>query len=248
VSASVRGPALGVAARLALELGDVPRAKKWHQAALRIARKEGDEVRAAWALNGLGHVAWEEGKLAQARSRLEESLELFLALGEHGPAGGRLSNLAAIARERGDLASARRLAERSREEFGKAGDIAGVGAATHSLGDLALDEGDSPGALALYGEALVIEEAVKSLRDDAYILAGIASASAALGQRAEAARLWGAVERMNAELDYGIGQADRWAYERVLGDLDPKELAAGRELSDDEALALGRELSRASGS
>jgi predicted ATPase/DNA-binding transcriptional LysR family regulator len=248
VPADVRGRALGVAARLALELGDVARAKNWHQAALRIARKEGDKVRTAWALHGLGHVAWEEGRLTEARRRFEQSLELFVELGEHGPAGGRLTFLASVAREQGDLAAARGFFERSREHYASAGDRLGVGAAIHGLGEVELDQGDYRRALELYAEALEIQEQVENKRDDAYILAGIASSSARLGRPVEAAQLWGAVQRMNAELDHGISEYDRRVYERVLGDVDPADVAAGRELSDEEALALGRELSRASGS
>jgi tetratricopeptide (TPR) repeat protein len=234
-----------VAARLALELGDVSRAKTWHREALRIARTEGNDLRAAWALHGLGHVAWEEGKLAEARRRFKESLDLFVELGEHGPAGGRLTFLAGVAREQGDLASARAFLVRSREHYGKAGDIAGVGGAVHGLGDVELDEGDYRRALELYAEALEIQEQVEGKRDDAYILAGIASCSARLGRPVEAARLWGAVERMNGELDYGLSDHDRRAYERALGEVDPAEVASGREVSDGEALALARKLSRA---
>jgi predicted ATPase/DNA-binding transcriptional LysR family regulator len=244
----VRGRALGVAARLALELGDLPRAKSWHRAGLRSARKAGDDLRTAWALHGLGHVAWQEGKLEEARKRFEESLALFVELGEHGPAGGRLTFLGAVAREQGDLLAARLFLERSRDHYRRAGDVAGVCGATHSLGDIALDEGDYSEALACYGEALEIGAPGGNPRDTAYILAGIASCWAALGRRAKAARLWGAVERIVGELDVGITSYDRRAYERVLGELDPEELAAGGQLSDEEALALGRKLSRANGS
>jgi tetratricopeptide (TPR) repeat protein len=196
----------------------------------------------------VGHVAWQEGKLEEARRRFEESLALFVELGEHGPAGGRLTFLGAVAREQGDLAAARRFLERSREHYGRAGDVAGVCGATHSLGDIAPDEGDYSEALAIYGEALDLGEPVGNPRDQAYILAGIASSSAGLGRRAEAGRLRGAVERMAGELDVGITSYDRRAHEQVLGELDAEEITAGAALSNEEALELGRELSRASGS
>ncbi len=247
VSASVRGPALGVAARLALELGEISRAKKWHQAALRIARREGDQVQAAWALHGLGHVAWEEGRLAEARRRFAQSLELFIELGEDGPAGGRLTFLAAVARQQGDFVGARRYTERAREHYARAGDVSGVVSATHGLGDSELDDVNYRRALDFYAEALELQKQVEGKRVDAYLLAGIASSSARLGRPVEAARLWGAVERMNAELDYGISEHDRLVYERVLGEVDRADIAAGRELTDEEALALGHELSRANG-
>ena len=239
----IRAGALGVAARLSVELGHPARAKVWYRQSLKLARHAGDDLRTAWALHGLGHVALGEGKLAEARRRFEESLELFVSLGEDAPAGGRLTYLATVARAQGDLPAAMGYFERARQHFASAGDISGVAAAIHGLGDVALEEGKPERALAYYGEALEQGWTVATPWDLAYFLAGIAAACAALGRLAEAARLWGAVERLDAELEIKL---DRSVYEEVLGDLDPREKAVGAELGNQEAVGLARRLSRAS--
>jgi predicted ATPase/DNA-binding transcriptional LysR family regulator len=240
---AIRAGALGVAARLSVELGDPARAKVWYRQSLKLARRAGDDVRTAWALHGLGHVAWVEGKLVEARRRIEESLELFLSLGEDAPAGGRLTYLATVARAQGDLPAAMGYFERARQHFASAGDISGVAAAIHGLGDVALEEGEPERALASYGEALEQGWTVATPWDLAYFLAGIAAACAALGRLAEAARLWGVVERLDAELEVKL---DRSLYEEVLGDLDPREKAVGAELGNQEAVGFARRLSDAS--
>jgi predicted ATPase/DNA-binding transcriptional LysR family regulator len=240
----LRASALGIAARLVVELGDPARAKPWYRQSLVLARAAGDDTSAAWALHGLGHVAWLEGESAEARRRFEESLELFVALGEDAPAGGRLTFLAAVAQDQGDLRAARSYLERARDHYAAAGDTSGVAAAIHGFGDVALEEGDPGLALAAYGEALEKGRKAGGSWELAHFLGGIAAACAALGRGPEAARLWGAVERLDAELDVKI---DRKLYERTLGDLDPRERAAGADLATQEAVALGLELSRASG-
>jgi DNA-binding transcriptional LysR family regulator/predicted ATPase len=241
---AIRAGALGVAARLTVELGEPARAGVWYRQSLELARGARDDLRTAWALHGLGHVAWSEGKLAEARRRFEESLELFVSLGEDAPAGGRLTYLASVARAQGDLTAASAYFERARQHFASAGDISGVAAAIHGLGDVALEEGEPERALACYGEALEQGSMVATPWDLAYLLAGTAAACAALGRRVEAAQLWGAVERLDAELDVKL---DRTLYAEVLGDLDARQTAIGAELDPQEAVALARGLNRASG-
>jgi len=243
VPEAIRAGALGVAARVSVELGDPARAKVWYRQSLKLARHADDDLRTAWALHGLGHVALDEGKLAEARRRFEESLELFVSLGEDAPAGGRLTYLATVARAQGDLPAAMGYFERARQHFASAGDTSGVAAAIHGLGDVALEEGKPKQALAYYGEALEQGWTVATPWDLAYFLAGIAAASAALGRLAEAARLWGVVERLDAELEIKL---DRSLYTEVLGDLDPREKAVGAELGNQEAVGLARRLGRAS--
>jgi hypothetical protein len=108
-----------------------------------------------------------------------------------------------------------------------------VAAGIHGLGDVALEEGNPKQALARYGRDLV------------HFLGGIAAACAALGRLDDAARLWGAVKRLDEGLELTV---DRSLYEGILGDLDPEQVALGGELGRTDALALAREVSRASGS
>jgi len=239
--ADVHAGALALAGRLSGELGDIERAGPLHERALAVAREAGDDRRAAWALHGLGDVARERGELERARELFEESLALFLALGELGPAAGRLSYLATVATEQGDLDAARGYWEASREQFAAAGDRSGVASSVHGLGDAALWAGDSEGALIHYAEAL---ETAVDLEDRAlatHSLAGLAGALAMAGRGDEAARLWGAAQRAEAELEVGIGRAERARYAQAVGEPDPDAVAAGRELTATEALELARE-------
>jgi tetratricopeptide (TPR) repeat protein len=222
--------------------GDTHRARRWHEQALTLARAAGDDRRAAWALHGLGDVALHDGDLEAAQERFEESLALFISLGDLGPAGGRLSYLATVATARGNLDAARDYWERCRASYEAAGDALGVAGAIHGLGDHALATGELDRALAHYAEALERAVELDADFDCTYCLAGIAAGLAAQGRRDDAARMWGAVERLDAALDVGITPDDRAGYERRLGSLDPGAVAAGRELSLADAIELARAL------
>jgi tetratricopeptide (TPR) repeat protein len=240
--ADVRAGALAAAGRLASELGWAERARLWYEQSLPLARVAGDHVCEAWALHGLGYVAALEGDPATARRLLEQSYELFLELGEHAPAGGRLSYLAYLARLDGDLAAAKSYAERSVEQYREAGDAAGVAGSLLELGDVALEERDWTGASHWYGEALAgsIDH-----RDLMYLFAGTGALAASTGRRVEAARLWGAAERIAAEDDQGLDPNYRAQYEQLLGELNTDEVAAGRASPTEDAVALAEEIVRA---
>jgi predicted ATPase/DNA-binding transcriptional LysR family regulator len=234
--AGVHAGALATAGRLVSELGDPAGAEPFHEQALALARDAGDDRRAAWALHGLGDVAYGRGDLVRARELFEESLALFLALGDLGPAGGRLSYLAGVAMDAGDLDGARVYWERAREIWGAAGDRNGVSAATHGLGDLALEAGDGERALAWYAEALELGESASDHEIVANCLAGIAAVLAGRARGEDAARLWAAALRLDAEHEALISATERARYERFLGSLP----AVDGELGVEEALSLAR--------
>jgi len=242
---AIRAGALGVAGRLAWERGgDDPRVPRWYEESLALARASGDRTREAWALHGLGTLAWRAGDHDRARDRFEESLALFLELGEHGPAGGRLTYLGELALQTGDTRAARAYFERSIEEYAAAGDESGVVGSIDSVADVALVEGDFEAALRSYGAALA--RATEQLAV-VWILAGIAAAAAATGRAVEAARLWGASQRLHEEIEQPMTPGARERFERHLGSLDEHEVAVGRALATEDAVALGLQLAREPG-
>jgi predicted ATPase/DNA-binding transcriptional LysR family regulator len=240
VDPAVRAGALTLAGRSAIEAGEGERAEPWFRAGLELARESGDELRTAWALHGLGHLLAERGDQQEAQALFEESMELFLRLGEHAPAGGRMTFLAYYAARDGDLDRAKSLLEQATEQYRLAGDLAGVGGCINSLGDIALDRGDVEEALQRYCEAQPILIESGSTLDIETALGGMAAAAALLGRSTVAARLWGAVERLDSEAERKLEADNRARYERALGSLDEAALEAGRELSYDDALALVR--------
>jgi predicted ATPase len=237
---AIRAGALGLAGRLVFELGgEDPRVRPWYEESLVLARASGDRTREAWALHGLGTLAWREDDHDRARNLFEQSLELFLELGEHGPAGGRLSYLGGLALQAGDTHAARSYLERSIEEYAAAGDHSGVVGSMAGVAEVALEEGDFDAALRSYCAALPRTTEPTNL---VWILAGMAAAAAATGRAAEAARLWGASQRLDQEIDHSMSPVERARYEKHLGSLDERQVAAGRALGTADAVALGLRL------
>jgi predicted ATPase/class 3 adenylate cyclase len=240
VDAPVRGGALTLAGRSAVEVGELEQAEPWLRAGLELVRESGDELRTAWALHGFGHLLAEQGDSKAAQSLFEESADLFLRLGEHSPAGGRLTFLAYYAAREGDLDKAESLLKQATEQYRLAGDLTGIGGCIQGLGDLALERGDVQAALERYREAQPLVIQGGSSLDIEYALAGVAAVAALVGRSDVAARLWGAVERMDSQADRRMEADDRARYERALGALDETELEAGRALSDEAALEIAR--------
>ena len=208
-------------------LGDLERARPLHQRALALAREAGDERRAAWALHGLGDMALEQGELGPGHELLEESLALFVAWVSSARPAGRLSYLAAVAAEQGDMVAARGYWEASRDQYAAAGDRTGVAGSIHGLGDIALRTGDADGALTHYVEALKAAVDLDDRMLAAYCLAGLAAVLAMSMRGDEAARLWGAAQRAESEVEVGIGRVERARYEEVVGEPDPTRSRPG---------------------
>jgi predicted ATPase/DNA-binding transcriptional LysR family regulator len=240
VDPAVRGGALTLAGRSVIEMGRADLAERWLRDGLELARASGDGTRTAWALHGLGHLLAEQGARKEAEALFEESMELFLQLGDHAPAGGRMTFLAYYAIRDGDLDRAESLLVRATEQYRLAGDLAGVGGCIHALGDVALERGDVRSALARYRESQPILIEGGSSLDRAYELAGIAAVAALLGRGEEAARIWGAFLRLELESERVMDADDRERYVQAVGKLDEAHVAAGRELSAEDALALAR--------
>jgi tetratricopeptide (TPR) repeat protein len=125
------------------------------------------------------------------------------------------------------------------EQYRRAGDVSGVAGSLAGLGDVALMEGDYAGARRYYAKAL---RDASIPRDYMYFLAGIAAVAAQSGEAAAAARLWGAVLRIESELDQGFDPGTRELYADILDTLDAAEIEAGRALSTEEACDLAREI------
>jgi predicted ATPase/DNA-binding transcriptional LysR family regulator len=244
VDTAVRAGALTLAGRSAIEAGEVERAEPWFRAGLELARESGDELRTAWALHGLGHLRAEQGNSREAQALFEESMELFLKLGDHAPAGGRMTYLAHYAAREGDLERARSLYERAAEQYRLAGDAAGVGGCLHSLGDVALERSDVRTALEHYLEAQPLLIPTGTSFDLANVAGGIAAVAGLSGRPDLASRLWGALERLDAEADRKMAPEERANYGRGVGEPDQDELLAGQRLSDEQVVALVRSSAR----
>jgi len=102
-----------------------------------LARRSGDDIGAAEALNVKAGFDFEAGRIDQARRTYDRALRLG---GQHKPLRARIEqNLGILANIQGDLDSAAQHYHRSLEAYQNIGDDAGCGLAFHNLGMLSAD-------------------------------------------------------------------------------------------------------------
>jgi predicted ATPase/class 3 adenylate cyclase len=94
-------------------------------------------------------------------------------------------------------------------------------ATSHSLADLELDRGDLERAKSLYLVSLRNAAVAGIPRHKVYCIAGLAAVAARRGRSLDAARLWSAVERDEAERGYRLFAPERARYERALAGIAP---------------------------
>ena len=213
---------------LALSLGDFSAAQTRNEASLAVAQQIGERRGVATALGNLGAVALSQGDYAAARALLDRSLSYAREMGDRWNAALILYRLGLVACFSGDCPAARTLLEESlsiRREFSDRG---GAARALSGLGMVAYDQGDYAGSLALYRESLAIQRTLSDRSVIAISLEGLAEAMAALGDVLRAARIWGAMEKLRAD----IGSPLRPAWRRHC---DHSVAAARAALNDDVA-------------
>lgn len=93
------------------------------------------------------------------------------------------------------------------------GDRRGVAMSLNNLGNVARDQGDLASAHTVHQESLKICSEVGNRRGIAESLESFASLSATQDKREQAARLWGAAERLRAEIGSPLALDERDAYD-----------------------------------
>jgi tetratricopeptide (TPR) repeat protein len=163
-------------------------------------------------------------------------------MGDAWSEAAALNKLGDVARAQNDYARAGRLYEESLLRLEGQGDELRA-SVLHNLGYVAIAEGDHPRGAALFSQSLRICQARGEQRGVAECLVGFACLAAATGQRARAARLFGAADAALQRLGTELSPSNRLDQKRGLGIArvgDPHAFttayAAGRALSLDEAV------------
>lgn len=161
------------AGRLCRRRGEFERAKLWLRRALRIARREGNEIDFAEAHRGLGFVLVEEGKFAAAEPHFWKCIRAALRQGRRSIAGAGYHNLllTAVHLEQWDDADV--YAQRA-IEFYKVG-YPSLPELAHDVGFFWCRLGYYSSALPLFEEALPL---IQRSRDGILVHASIARSSA----------------------------------------------------------------------
>lgn len=216
---------------LALSVGDFPAAQARNDESLAVAQALGDRRGVATALGNLGAVALSQGDYLVAQALLDKSLAFAREIGDRWNAGLILYRQGLVACFSGEYPTAQSLLQESlsiRREFRDRG---GAARTLSALGMAAYDQGDYDGSEALYRESLAIQRAQSDRSVIAISLEGLAESVAARGDPLRAARIWGAMERLRAD----IGAPLRPAWRRHCD----RSVAAARAAVGNDALFEG---------
>ena len=160
-SPEVRAMALAGVGDLALEQGDLDRAKEASEGGLELLAHEGSEASEPRLilLAGLGWVAWEREQYEQAKQLFEESLVLSRDMRDTWWLATSLANLAVVSHFLGNSEKATELYEESMHLFREHGDKRRLATCLNNLAMMMCSQGD------LGWAAKRIEESVALLRE-----------------------------------------------------------------------------------
>jgi predicted ATPase/transcriptional regulator with XRE-family HTH domain len=203
-----------------------------------------------WVLERLGWLAMDQGLFELADSYIQESIHLFRKIGDEVITVQQQIMLGLLACKQGESIKAQALLQQGLEYPRSLSHMRYQ--AHYGLGMLSLDAGDTAAALDHFKESLSLAFAANDLRWTAGCLEAIARAAAQNSRDREAARLYGAAERLRARLGAPLPPSEREDYqngvERAQALLDPQsfaaEWAAGQELHTEEAVALCQQAGR----
>jgi tetratricopeptide (TPR) repeat protein len=206
----------------------------WAQAAT-IARDLDLPEEAAWLDHRRAGVAWESGDIETSITIQERLLNFHRQEGNRLATADVLHTFGECLRDTGRFDEAKKHLEAADSIYREVGDEMGLANNSHSLADLALDRRDYPGAVILYHTTLT-EHAGETGRHEAYCLAGIASALAAIGEDTAAATLWGCVCNAERVLGFRMLSSERKRYEQHLTRLEGSDnWKQGQKLTLEEA-------------
>jgi non-specific serine/threonine protein kinase len=212
--ASVRAKALRCAGLLALNQSDYEKALTQLEESLDLYQKLGDQEGMAWVLNNIGNVRLDQGDYDGAVSLYEESLARYRELGEKDGISRTLNNLAIVAAYQEDYVRSLSLFEESLVVHRELGYKDGIAQLLTNLGELTLRQENFERALAYYQEGLAMHWELGYKNGIAYCMEGLAAVIAVMGRPIQAARLWGAAQKLREQIGTSLSTADRADQER----------------------------------
>lgn len=249
VAPSIRAKTLHGAGVLAWSQGDYSRSKAYlDEGRLRFEQLD-DQLGVARSLITLGLVARAQREYQQATSVYEQCLAILQALDHQGGVAVVLGNLGLVAFDQNKLEQAASYHEQSLAIERRLGNMSGESISLANLGEVALGERDYTKAEQYYKDSLVLRQQLDDRHGNVYCLVGLAGIAQARGQSERAARLWGAVEKLQESLGMALAPTDQeslaLAITTAQAQSDPAlwqaAWTAGRQLTIEQAIteALG---------
>jgi predicted ATPase len=191
--------ALGELGWIALQQGERERAEELCEEALAVARATGDADAISAQLNYLADIYSARGDHLRALTSHEEALALRRTLADPMLVTNSTYNLGIAAFENGEIARARNAFEETHALASGLGDILHSAAAEFMLAEIDLHEGDADGAERRILNCLAVYTELENDRSRAECLVVLGGAAAARGSLEDAARLFGAAERLRGD-------------------------------------------------
>jgi len=238
--------ALTMMGHIALQRGDIARARKHYEEALNIRRELGEAWSIAISLNSLGLIALEEGEIDRAQMRFSEGTGLFRVAGDVYHVAISLFHLGNTATLANDPVAARRFHEESLDYLRQLGDRPRIARGQVGLAQVLVDSGQLTEARALLADSLGIAAEVGAKETIMCCLEEFAVLAATEGQAGPALRLEAAANALRV----ATGEPpQRYIVDRIRAALAPARrvltadeqaaaVASGAHLSVDEAIRL----------
>ena len=208
-----------------------------------------DQWGIAWAMFGLGRIAYRQGRYAEAEERAVQSLAKFQELGDRFRVGIILNALGELRRMQGDYERAGKFYEENLEILRDQRNRFALAAPTFNLAWVLLHRGDHHKAKILFEESLrlYVEEDNKNAIMDS--LSGFAAVLGTIGKPDQAARLFGAAESLRENIGGQMALSDRREFDyyvaAVRAQLDEvvfvKAWAEGRAMTLEQAIEYAPE-------
>ena len=184
-----RSRALSSAGALVADLGDMRTAEAYFSEAAQLARENDNTLALAWAVTGLGYVAYRDGEGDKAVRLQEAALRDF---NEQGDLRGRtiaMTRLGMLALRTGDFAESDRFHEENLAIRRQMGDTWGIASVLNNLGYNAILQNDPEAALPHLEEALQLFREIGFKEGIGNVLDSLALVASARGDWDRAADL-----------------------------------------------------------
>lgn len=156
VGAPSHAEVLSLAAVTAWLQGDFPRANRWVEKGLAVARQQAEPRPLAAVLTVAGQLTLSQAEYATSRQLFDEGLPLARAAGDYWNETRALDGLARLALVRDDLPEATRLLDACAKLAREVGDDWTLATVLNALGDVARGQGDYARAKHLYQKSLTL--------------------------------------------------------------------------------------------
>ncbi|HEU0304213.1 MAG TPA: BTAD domain-containing putative transcriptional regulator [Gaiellaceae bacterium] len=245
--------ALGAAARLTGQLGDLDDARAYAERSLVLYRRSDDLAGLRSALGTLAYVASNQGELGRAAALQEEAIEVARTIGDaHGEAVNT-ANLGNVALNRHDYEQAESLFRRSRAMFEALGEREPLWYSLVALAYMALRKRRYDEAANLLAKGLALCREVGAKVGINNCLEALAALAVARHRSDDAARLLGCAQQLRENIGLQLEPFEQGLHdETAVSTLDglgeeqfAREHERGRRMPTDEAIAWALDLSGA---